>query len=549
MFRVGKTVPPKRQILKDISLSFLPGAKIGILGLNGAGKSTVLRIMAGVDTDIDGDAIPMPNITIGYLEQEPKLDPAKTVREVVEEGLASLFDARRRLDAVYAAYGEPDADFEKLANEQAALEAQLFAQAADDLEAQLEIAADALRLPPWDAQIGPLSGGEKRRVALCRLLLSKPDMLLLDEPTNHLDAESVEWLEQFLQRFPGTVVAVTHDRYFLDNAAEWILELDRGRGIPWKGNYSSWLDQKQARLAQEEASESARQKALKRELEWVRAGTKGQQTKSKSRIARFEELSTYEYQKRNETSEIFIPVADRLGAQVIEFSGVRKAYGDRLLMDDVNFRIPPGAIVGIIGPNGAGKSTLFRMIAGKEQPDAGTIRIGPSVKLAVVDQTRESLDDTKTVFDDVTQGRDILTIGKFEMPSRAYLGRFNFKGGDQQKPVGTLSGGERGRLHLAKTLLEGGNVLLLDEPSNDLDVETLRALEDALGEFAGTVLVISHDRWFLDRVATHIISFEGDSRVTFFEGNYHEYEADKVKRLGEEAARPHRLRYRPLTLP
>ncbi|MDB5042036.1 MAG: ABC-type transport system, duplicated ATPase domain component protein [Candidatus Eremiobacteraeota bacterium] len=549
MFRVGKTVPPKRQILKDISLSFLPGAKIGILGLNGAGKSTVLRIMAGVDTDIDGDAIPMPNITIGYLEQEPKLDPAKTVREVVEEGLASLFDARRRLDAVYAAYGEPDADFEKLANEQAALEAQLFAQGADDLEAQLEIAADALRLPPWDAQIGPLSGGEKRRVALCRLLLSKPDMLLLDEPTNHLDAESVEWLEQFLQRFPGTVVAVTHDRYFLDNAAEWILELDRGRGIPWKGNYSSWLDQKQARLAQEEASESARQKALKRELEWVRAGTKGQQTKSKSRIARFEELSTYEYQKRNETSEIFIPVADRLGAQVIEFSGVRKAYGDRLLMDDVNFRIPPGAIVGIIGPNGAGKSTLFRMIAGKEQPDAGTIRIGPSVKLAVVDQTRESLDDTKTVFDDVTQGRDILTIGKFEMPSRAYLGRFNFKGGDQQKPVGTLSGGERGRLHLAKTLLEGGNVLLLDEPSNDLDVETLRALEDALGEFAGTVLVISHDRWFLDRVATHIISFEGDSRVTFFEGNYHEYEADKVKRLGEEAARPHRLRYRPLTLP
>jgi sulfate-transporting ATPase len=549
MFRVGKTVPPKRQILKDISLSFLPGAKIGILGLNGAGKSTVLRIMAGVDTDIDGDAIPMPNITIGYLEQEPKLDPGKTVREVVEEGLASLFDARRRLDAVYAAYGEPDADFEKLANEQAALEAQLFAQGADDLEAQLEIAADALRLPPWDAQIGPLSGGEKRRVALCRLLLSKPDMLLLDEPTNHLDAESVEWLEQFLQRFPGTVVAVTHDRYFLDNAAEWILELDRGRGIPWKGNYSSWLDQKQARLAQEEASESARQKALKRELEWVRAGTKGQQTKSKSRIARFEELSTYEYQKRNETSEIFIPVADRLGAQVIEFSGVRKAYGDRLLMDDVNFSIPPGAIVGIIGPNGAGKSTLFRMIAGKEQPDAGTIRIGPSVKLAVVDQTRESLDNTKTVFDDVTQGRDILTIGKFEMPSRAYLGRFNFKGGDQQKPVGTLSGGERGRLHLAKTLLEGGNVLLLDEPSNDLDVETLRALEDALGEFAGTVLVISHDRWFLDRVATHIISFEGDSRVAFFEGNYHEYEADKVKRLGEEAARPHRLRYRPLTLP
>jgi energy-dependent translational throttle protein EttA len=548
MFRVGKTVPPKRQILKDISLSFLPGAKIGILGLNGAGKSTVLRIMAGVDTDIDGDAIPMPNITIGYLEQEPKLDPDKTVREAVEEGLASLLSVRKRLDEVYAAYGEPDADFEKLANEQAALEAQLFAQGADDLEQQLEIAADALRLPPWDAKIGPLSGGEKRRVALCRLLLSKPDMLLLDEPTNHLDAESVEWLEQFLARFPGTVVAVTHDRYFLDNAAEWILELDRGRGIPWKGNYSSWLDQKQERLAQEEAAESARQKALKRELEWVRAGAKARQSKSKSRIARFEELSTYEYQKRNETREIFIPVAERLGDQVIEFAGVRKAYGDRLLMDDVNFIIPAGAIVGIIGPNGAGKSTLFRMIAGKEQPDAGTIRIGPSVKLAIVDQSRESLEDTKTVFDDVTQGRDILTIGKFEMPSRAYLGRFNFKGGDQQKPVGTLSGGERGRLHLARTLLEGGNVLLLDEPSNDLDVETLRALEDALGEFAGTVMVISHDRWFLDRIATHIIAFEGDSQVAFFEGNYHEYEADKVKRLGEEAARPHRLRYRPLTL-
>ncbi|BDE06633.1 energy-dependent translational throttle protein EttA [Vulcanimicrobium alpinum] len=549
MHRVGKMVPPKRQILKDISLSFLPGAKIGILGLNGAGKSTVLRIMAGVDHDIDGDAIPMPNITIGYLEQEPKLDPAKTVRETVEEGLAPLFAARKRLDEVYAAYGEPDADFEKLANEQAALEAQLFAQGADDLEQQLEIAADALRLPPWDAAIGPLSGGEKRRVALCRLLLSKPDMLLLDEPTNHLDAESVEWLEQFLQRFPGTVVAVTHDRYFLDNAAEWILELDRGRGIPWKGNYSSWLDQKQERLAQEEAQESARQKALKRELEWVRSGTKGRQSKNKSRLARFEELSSYEYQKRNETREIFIPVAERLGDQVIEFTGVRKAYGDRLLMDDVNFRIPAGAIVGIIGPNGAGKSTLFRMIAGKEQPDAGTIAIGPTVKLAVVDQSRESLADTKTVFDDVTGGRDILTIGKFEMPSRAYLGRFNFKGGDQQKAVGTLSGGERGRLHLARTLLEGGNVLLLDEPSNDLDVETLRALEDALGEFAGTVLVISHDRWFLDRIATHIIAFEGDSRVQFFEGNYHEYETDKVKRLGEEAARPHRLRYRPLSLP
>jgi sulfate-transporting ATPase len=548
MHRVGKIVPPKRQILKDISLSFLPGAKIGILGLNGAGKSTVLRIMAGVDTEIDGDAIPMPNLTIGYLEQEPKLDPDKTVRETVEESLSEIMEARKRLDAIYAAYGEPDADFDKLAEEQAKLEAVLFAQG-DDLEQQLEIAADALRLPPWDAKIGPLSGGEKRRVALCRLLLSKPDMLLLDEPTNHLDAESVEWLEQFLQRFPGTVVAVTHDRYFLDNAAEWILELDRGRGIPWKGNYSSWLDQKQERLAQEEATESARQKALKRELAWVRSGTKAQQSKSKSRLARFEELSSYEYQRRNETQEIFIPVAERLGDQVIEFAGVRKAYGDRLLMDDVSFRIPAGAIVGIIGPNGAGKTTLFRMIAGKEQPDAGTISIGSSVKLAVVDQTRESLDDTKTVFDDITGGRDILTIGRFEMPSRAYLGRFNFKGGDQQKPVGTLSGGERGRLHLAKTLLEGGNVLLLDEPSNDLDVETLRALEDALGEFAGTVLVISHDRWFLDRIATHIIAFEGDSSVYFFEGNYQEYETNKKARLGEEAARPHRLRYRPLTLP
>jgi sulfate-transporting ATPase len=548
MHRVGKTVPPKRQILKDISLSFLPGAKIGILGLNGGGKSTLLRIMAGVDTDIDGEAKPMANLSIGYLEQEPKLDPQKTVRETVEEALGEIFAVRKRLDDVYAAYGDPDADFDKLANEQAKLEAILFAQG-DDLEQQLEMAADALRLPPWDAKVGPLSGGEKRRVALCRLLLSKPDMLLLDEPTNHLDAESVEWLEHFLQRFPGTVVAVTHDRYFLDNAAEWILELDRGRGIPWKGNYSSWLDQKQQRLAQEEASESARQRALKRELEWVRSGVKGQQSKSKSRLARFEELSSYEYQRRNETQEIFIPVADRLGDQVIEFAGVRKAYGERLLMDDVSFRIPAGAIVGIIGPNGAGKSTLFRLIAGKEQPDGGEIRVGPTVKLAVVDQSRESLDDTKTVFDDVSGGLDLLRIGRFEMPSRAYLGRFNFKGGDQQKNVGTLSGGERGRLHLAKTLLAGANVLLLDEPSNDLDVETLRALEDALGEFAGTVMCISHDRWFLDRIATHIIAFEGDSRVFFFEGNYAEYEANKRIRLGEEAAKPHRIRFRPLTLP
>jgi sulfate-transporting ATPase len=548
MHRVGKTVPPKRQILKDISLSFLPGAKIGILGLNGSGKSTILRIMAGVDTDIDGEAKPMSNLSVGYLEQEPKLDPEKSVRETVEEALSEIFAVRKRLDDVYAAYGEPDADFDKLANEQAKLEAILFAQG-DDLEQQLEMAADALRLPPWDAKIGPLSGGEKRRVALCRLLLSKPDMLLLDEPTNHLDAESVEWLEHFLQRFPGTVVAVTHDRYFLDNAAEWILELDRGRGIPWKGNYSSWLDQKQQRLEQEEAGESARRRALKRELEWVRSGVKGQQSKSKSRLARFDELSSYEYQRRNETQEIFIPVAERLGDQVIEFSGVRKAYGDRLLIDDVSFRIPAGAIVGIIGPNGAGKSTLFRLIAGKEQPDAGEIRIGPTVKMAVVDQSRESLDNTKTVFNDVSGGLDLLMVGRFEMPSRAYLGRFNFKGADQQKLVGTLSGGERGRLHLAKTLLAGANVLLLDEPSNDLDVETLRALEDALGEFAGTVMCISHDRWFLDRIATHIIAFEGDSRVFFFEGNYAEYETNKRSRLGEEAAKPHRIRYRPLTLP
>jgi len=548
MHRVGKLVPPKRQILKDISLSFFPGAKIGILGLNGAGKSTILRIMAGVDTEYDGEAKPMANLTIGYLEQEPKLDPAKTVRETVEESLAHILAARKRLDEIYAAYGEPDADFDKLATEQAKLEAELFSQDGDSMEHQLEMAADALRLPPWDATIGPLSGGEKRRVALCRLLLSKPDMLLLDEPTNHLDAESVEWLEHYLQRFPGTVVAVTHDRYFLDNAAEWILELDRGRGIPWKGNYSSWLDQKQARLAQEESAESARQKALKKELEWVRSGAKAQQTKNKSRMARFEELSSYEYQRRNETQEIFIPVAERLGDRVIELHGVRKAFGERLLMDDVNFKIPAGAIVGIIGPNGAGKSTLFRMIAGKEQPDAGEIFIGSTVKLATVDQSRESLDDSKTVFDDVTGGRDLLMVGKFEMPSRAYLGRFNFKGADQQKRVGSLSGGERGRLHLAKTLMTGANVLLLDEPSNDLDVETLRALEDALGEFAGTVLVISHDRWFLDRIATHILAFEGDSRLYFFEGNYAEYEANKRLRLGEEAAAPHRLRYRPLTL-
>ena len=546
MYRVGKTVPPKRQILKDISLSFFPGAKIGVLGLNGSGKSTLLRIMAGVDTEFDGTAEAMPGISIGYLPQEPVLDPEKTVRESVEEGLGEILVARKRLEEVYAAYGDPDADFDKLADEQAKLEAVLAAHDADNMDLQLEVAADALRLPPWDAKIGPLSGGEKRRVALCRLLLSKPDMLLLDEPTNHLDAESVEWLEQFLQRFPGTVVAVTHDRYFLDNAAEWILELDRGHGIPWKGNYSSWLEQKEARLAAEEAAESARQKSLKRELEWVRTNPKGRHAKNKSRLARFEELSSYEYQKRNETREIFIPVAERLGDRVVEFENVRKAYGEKLLMDGVSFRIPPGAIVGIIGPNGAGKSTLFRMIAGKEQPDSGSIAVGPTVKLALVDQSRESLENDKSVFEDVSGGLDMLTVGRFEMPSRAYLGRFNFKGADQQKKVGQLSGGERGRLHLAKTLVTGANVLLLDEPSNDLDVETLRALEDALGEFAGTVMVISHDRWFLDRIATHIIAFEGDSTVYFFEGNYHEYEADKVKRLGEEAAKPHRLRYKPL---
>ncbi len=547
MYRVGKVVPPKRQIIKDISLSFLPGAKIGILGLNGAGKSTVLRIMAGVDTDIDGEAKAMPGISIGYLEQEPILDGAITVRETVEEGLAHLISARRRLDEVFAAYGEADADFEALADEQARLEAVLFAEGGDDVEQQLEIAADALRLPPWDATVETLSGGEKRRVALCRLLLSKPDMLLLDEPTNHLDAESVEWLEQFLLRFPGTVVAVTHDRYFLDNAAQWILELDRGHGIPWKGNYSSWLEQKEARLTAEEASETARRKALKRELEWVRSGAKGRHSKNKSRIARFEELSSYEYQRRNETREIFIPVAERLGDRVIEFDGVAKGFGDRLLMDDVGFAIPAGAIVGIIGPNGAGKSTLFRMIAGRESPDAGVITVGPTVKLGFVEQSRESLENDKTVFEAVGGGLDTVAVGKFEMPARAYLGRFNFKGGDQQKIVGTLSGGERARLHLAKTLLSGANVLLLDEPSNDLDVETLRALEDALSEFAGTVLVVSHDRWFLDRIATHILAFEGDSRVHFFEGNYQEYEIDKRARLGEEAARPHRIRYRPLT--
>jgi sulfate-transporting ATPase len=546
MNRVGKIVPPKRQILKDISLSFFPGAKIGVLGLNGSGKSTLLKIMAGVDTDIEGEAVPMAGLRIGYLPQEPQLDPAQTVREAVEEGLGGVLAAKKRLEEVYVEYGNADADFDKLAEEQAQLEAIIAAGEGDNTDLQMEVAADALRLPAWDALIGPLSGGEKRRVALCRLLLSKPDMLLLDEPTNHLDAESVDWLEQYLHRFPGTVVAVTHDRYFLDNAAEWILELDRGSGIPFKGNYSNWLEQKEARLEQESRSEASHLKTMKQELEWVRQNPKGRQAKSKARMARFEELSSIEYQKRNETNEIFIPVADRLGNEVIEFKNVRKAHGERLLIDDLSFKLPPGAIVGVIGPNGAGKSTLFRMIAGKDKPDAGEIVIGPTVKLVYEDQSREALPDDKTVWEAISDGLDILNVGKFQVPSRAYCGRFNFKGGDQQKIVGNLSGGERGRLHLAKTLISGGNVLLLDEPSNDLDVETLRALEDALLEFAGCVMVSSHDRWFLDRIATHILAAEGDSQWTFFSGNYQEYEADKKRRLGEEGARPHRLRFKAL---
>ena len=544
MLRVSKVVPPKRQIIKDISLSFFPGAKIGLLGLNGSGKSTVLRIMAGADKEYDGEVQWQPNMSIGYLPQEPQLDADKTVREEVESGLGEVMQAKQKLEEVYAAYAEPDADFDKLAELQAKYE-NIIATSGADVETQLEIAADALRLPPWDAKIGPLSGGEKRRVALCKLLLSRPDMLLLDEPTNHLDAESVEWLEQFLVRFPGTVVAVTHDRYFLDNAAEWILELDRGHGIPWKGNYSSWLEQKEARLEQESKQEGARMKAMKQELEWVRSNPKARQAKSKSRLARYEEMASVEYQKRNETQEIFIPVGERLGDKVIEFTDVSKGFGDKLLMDKVNFSIPAGAIVGIIGPNGAGKSTLFKMITGQDKPDTGDVVIGPTVKIAYVDQSRDCLDGSKTVFEELAGGADILTIGKYEMPSRAYIGRFNFKGGDQQKLVGNLSGGERGRLHLAKTLMDGGNVLLLDEPSNDLDVETLRALEDALLEFAGCALIISHDRWFLDRICTHILAAEGDSQWTFFAGNYQEYEEDKRKRLGEEGAKPKRIRYKP----
>ena len=549
MLRVSKVVPPQKTIIKDISLSFFPGAKIGLLGLNGAGKSTVLRIMAGVDKEFEGEAVPMGGIKIGYLPQEPELDPEKTVREEVESGLGEVAAAQKRLEEVYAEYANPDADFDALAEEQGRLEAIIAAGSSTGggAEHELEIAADALRLPEWDTKIGNLSGGEKRRVALCKLLLSKPDMLLLDEPTNHLDAESVEWLEQFLVRFPGTVVAVTHDRYFLDNAAEWILELDRGHGIPWKGNYSSWLEQKEKRLENEAKSEAARVKAMKQELEWVRQNAKGRQAKSKARLARFEEMSNYEYQKRNETQEIFIPVAERLGNEVIEFVNVSKSFGDKVLIDDLSFKVPAGAIVGIIGPNGAGKSTLFKMISGKEQPDSGEVKIGQTVKMSLIDQSREGLQNDKTVFDNIAEGRDILQVGQFEIPARQYLGRFNFKGSDQSKIAGNLSGGERGRLHLAKTLLSGGNVLLLDEPSNDLDVETLRALEDALLEFAGSVMVISHDRWFLDRIATHILACEGDSKWVFFDGNYQEYEADKKRRLGEEGAKPKRIKYKPVT--
>lgn len=545
MMRVGKIVPPKRAILKDISLSFFPGAKIGVLGLNGAGKSTLLKIMAGLDNDIEGEIIWKPELKIGYLPQEPILNPAATVREEVEAGMGEVVAAQKRLEEVYAAYAEPDADFDALAAEQAHLEAVINA-AGTDAATQMEIAADALRLPPWDTKIEHLSGGEKRRVALCKLLLSRPDMLLLDEPTNHLDAESVAWLEEFLHRFSGTVIAVTHDRYFLDDAAEWILELDRGEGIPWKGNYSSWLEQKEKRLELEKRTEESRAKSIRHELEWVRQNPKGRQAKAKARLNRFEELSSFEYQARNETNEIFIPVAERLGNKVIEFKHVSKGFGDRLLIDDLSFTVPPGAIVGVIGPNGAGKSTLFKMIDGKEKPDSGSIELGETVRLAAVSQLRDALPNDKTVFEAVSGGQDTLQVGRFQMPSRAYLGRFNFKGADQQKLVGVLSGGERGRLHLAATLLKGGNVLLLDEPSNDLDVETLRALEEALLEFAGVAMISSHDRWFLDRIATHILAFEGDSKVVFFAGNYNEYEADKRRRLGDDAAKPHRLRFKPL---
>jgi ATP-binding cassette ChvD family protein len=547
MNQVGKVVPPKREILRNISLSFFPGAKIGVLGLNGSGKSTLLRIMAGIDTDIHGEARPQAGIKVGYLPQEPQLDENKNVRGNVEEALSDLTDAQKRLDEVYAAYAEPDADFDALAAEQARLENLLQASDGHNLERTLEVAADALRLPPWDAEVNKLSGGEKRRVALCKLLLSKPDMLLLDEPTNHLDAESVAWLEHFLDEYPGTVVAVTHDRYFLDNVAGWILELDRGHGIPWQGNYSSWLEQKEKRLEQEEKTESARQKAMKAELEWVRSNPKGRHAKSKARLARFEELASQEAQKRNETKELYIPPGPRLGELVIEANDIRKGFGDRLLIDDLSFKLPQGGIVGIIGPNGAGKTTLFRMLTGSEPVDAGELRIGETVQIAYVDQSRDALDGDKTVWEEIADGQDIITVGKYTVNSRAYVARFNFAGSDQQKRVGDLSGGERNRVHLAKLLKSGGNLLLLDEPTNDLDVETLRALEEALLDFPGCAVVISHDRWFLDRIATHILAFEGDSQVVWFEGNYADYEADRRRRLGEDADQPHRIKYRRLS--
>jgi len=546
MHRVSKVVPPKRTIIKDISLSFFPGAKIGVLGLNGAGKSTVLKIMAGVDTEFDGEARALAGTKIGYLAQEPQLTAGKDVRGNIEEAVADILDAKSKLDAVYAAYAEEGADFDKLAKEQGDLETFIAANGGDDLDRKLEIAADALRLPPWDADVSKLSGGEKRRVALCKLLLSKPDMILLDEPTNHLDAESVAWLERFLHDFPGTVIAVTHDRYFLDNVASWILELDRGHGIPWEGNYSSWLEQKQARLIQEDRAEAAHMKTMKDELEWVRQNPKARQAKSKARVQRFEELSSVEFQKRNETQELYIPPGPRLGNVVVEAKGLKKAFGDKMLYDNLTFNLPPGGIVGIIGPNGAGKSTLFKMITGEEKPDGGELRIGDTVKLAYVDQSRDSLDPNKTVWEEISDGLDLITIGTFTMPSRAYIGRFNFKGGDQQKWIKDLSGGERNRLHLAKLLKSGANVLLLDEPTNDLDIETLRALEEALLSFAGCAVVISHDRWFLDRVASHILAFEGDSQVVWFEGNYADYEADKHRRLGADADQPHRLKYKPI---
>ncbi len=541
---VGKVVPPNKTLLKDIYLNFFPGAKIGVLGYNGAGKSTLLRIMAGVDTDILGEARPQPGIKIGYLEQEPQLEDGKTVRDIVEEALGEIKDAQTALEAVYAAYAEPDADFDALAAEQARLENILQAADGHNIERKLEVAAEALRLPAWDAKVEHLSGGERRRVALCRLLLSGPDMLILDEPTNHLDAESVAWLERFLKDFTGTVVAVTHDRYFLDNVAGWILELDRGHGIPWEGNYSSWLDQKEKRLAQEAKTEAARQKAINAELEWVRSNPKGRQAKSKARLKRFEEISSQDYQQRSETKELYIPPGPRLGDLVIEANGIAKSFGDRLLYDNLNFNLPRGGIVGVIGPNGAGKTTLFKLIMGKEQPDAGEFKVGETVELAYVDQSRDSLDDNNTVWQEIADGADNITVGNFVMPSRAYCGRFNFKGQDQQKRIGDLSGGERNRVHLAKLLRSGGNLLLLDEPTNDLDVETLRALEEALLDFPGCAVVISHDRWFLDRIATHILAFEGDSHVEFFEGNYSEYEADYKRRKGVDADQPQRIKYR-----